>query len=184
MRDDKEYPFHVFDRIIETLDRALIWISLLFGGSTLIFMTVFSTWNVLVMRKALNAPILGAEDLLILSLVVIVAFSIPLGSRTGAHIEIEVLEPRMTPGFAKWSKIFVKLLALTLLITMSWQLWKAGESAVRFGEGTRQLYISYEPFYYLLALSIGVFAFVVALDTIQILRSKRTEPIKISEDSL
>ena len=64
-------------------------------------MTGFSVWNVLIMRKALNSPIVGAEDLLILSLVVIVALSIPLGARTGAHIEIEVFESRMSAGICQ-----------------------------------------------------------------------------------
>lgn len=120
--------------LIGLLDRALTWVSLICGGVTLVFMTGFSVWNVLIMRKALNAPIVGAEDLLILSLVVIVALSIPLGARTGAHIEIETLESRMSARFAKWSMISVKLLGVALLVLLAWRLWHAGQSAVRFGE--------------------------------------------------
>ena len=101
--------------LIGLLDRALVWVSLICGGVTLAFMTGFSVWNVLIMRKALNSPIVGAEDLLILALVVIVALSIPLGARTGAHIEIEVLESHMSAGFAKWSMVFVKVLGAVLL---------------------------------------------------------------------
>ena len=41
-------------RAYSLLDRPLIWISLIFGGATLAFMTFFSVWNVLIMRKALN----------------------------------------------------------------------------------------------------------------------------------
>jgi TRAP-type C4-dicarboxylate transport system permease small subunit len=107
-------------------DQIFWWVSLVPGGATLIFMTGFSTWNVLVMRKALNAPIQGAEDLLILSLVVIVAQSIPLGARTGAHIEIEFLESSMTVRFAKWSIIVMKCLGAVLLVVLSWRLFHAG----------------------------------------------------------
>ena len=77
---------------ISVLDLFLKWTALICGGATLTFMTGFSVWNVLIMRKAMNAPITGAEDLLLLALVAIVALSIPLGARTGAHIEIEILE--------------------------------------------------------------------------------------------
>ena len=77
-------------------------------------------WNVLIMRKALNAPITGAEDLLILVLVAIVALSIPLGARSGAHIEIEVLEAKMSAGFAKYSMILVKLLGWLNLLLVLW----------------------------------------------------------------
>lgn len=146
-------------------------------------MTGFSVLNVLVMRKVLNSPILGAEDLLILSLVVIVALSITLGARTGAHIEIEVLESRMSVWFAKWSMILVKLLGIVLLIIMAWQLWRAGISAEKFGETTQQLLISYEPFYYLLAVSVMLYALVLALDIWQLIRNYEVVPLRIGVPS-
>ncbi|WP_424988782.1 TRAP transporter small permease [Microbulbifer sp. S227A] len=165
--------------IIAMLDRLLILFSLILGGATLVFMTGFSVWNVLVMRKALNSPIVGAEDLLILSLVVIVALSVPLGARTGAHIEIEVLESRMSAGFAKWSMVAVKLLAVGLLALMAWRLWHAGQSAAKFGETTQQLLISFGPFYHMLSVSAAIYAAVIVLDIWQLLRSGKVAPLRI-----
>ncbi len=170
--------------VIRLLDRLLTWTSLIFGGATLAFMTFFSVWNVLIMRKALNAPIIGAEDLLVLVLVAIVALSIPLGSRTGAHIEIEVLESRMSAGFAKWSMIVMKLLGIALLLVMAWRLWHAGQSAAKFGETTQQLLISYEPFYYLLAASVALYALVLVLDIWQLLRSDTVVKLRVGGDGL
>jgi len=170
--------------VVRLLDQVLSWISLILGGATLVFMTAFTTWNVLVMRKALNSPIIGAEDLLILALVVIVALSIPLGARSGAHIEIEVLETSMSAAFAKWSLVFVKVLAAVLLAIMGWRLWHAGDTAERFGETTQQLLISYQPFYYLLSISILIYAVVVVLDIWQILRSDHVVKLKIAGDDL
>lgn len=170
--------------MLGVIDRVLTWASLILGGVTLAFMTGFSVWNVLIMRKALNNPIVGAEDLLILSLVVIVALSIPFGARTGAHIEIEVLESRMSAGFAKWSMIAMKLLALALLTVMSWQLWHAGGSATRFGETTQQLLISYGPFYYLLAVSIGLYAVVLLFDIASLLRYGAVPRLHVGGETL
>ena len=170
--------------LISWLDKVLTWVALIFGGATLAAMTGLSVWNVLVMRKALNAPILGAEDVMILLLVVIVALSIPLGARTGAHIEIEVLESRMTARFAKWSMIFVKLLGVVLLVIMAWRLWYAGQTAVRFGETTQQLLISYEPFYYPLGLSVAAYAVALVLEIWQLMRSGKVVRLKIGNDSL
>lgn len=167
---------------IVLLDRALTWIALICGGATLIFLTAYSVWNVLIMRKALNAPITGAEDLLILALVVIVALSIPLGARTGAHIEIEVLESRMSLWFAKWSMIVIKIMGAALLGFMSKQLWHAGGTASKFGETTQQLLISYEPFYYLLAISVAIYAIVLLLDIWQLLAKGAVVRLKIGAD--
>ncbi len=173
-----------FPKLIALLDKALVRVSLICGGATLVFMTAFSVWNVLVMRKALNSPITGAEDLLILSLVVIVALSVPLGARTGAHIEIEVLESSMSAAFAKWSMIFVKALGTVLLVFMAWRLWHAAQSAARFGESTQQLLISFEPFYYLLAVSMAFYSIVLTLDIWQMVRSHKVVPLKISGEPL
>ena len=170
--------------LMAIVDRILLWVSLIGGGSALVFMTGLSVWNVLVMRKALNAPITGAEDILILVLVVIVALSIPLGARTGAHIEIEVLESRMSAAFAKWSMILMKVLGVALLIIMAWRLWHAGQSASRFGETTQQLLISYEPFYYVLAASVALYAVVLVIEIGQLLRNKETVNIRLNGDAL
>ena len=165
--------------LVRRLDEILTWTSLILGGATLCFMTGFSVFNVLIMRKTLNSPIVGGEDLLILTLVVIVAVSIPLGARTGAHIEIEVLESRMSERFAKWSMIFVKLMGSALLVFMAWRLWHAGQTAERFGETTQQLLISFEPFYYLLVASVSIYAVVLILDVWQLLRSNNVVSLKI-----
>ncbi len=170
--------------LIRHLDTVLTWISLICGGAALVFMTGYSVWNVLIMRKALNSPIVGAEDLLILSLVVIVALSIPLGARTGAHIEIEVLEARMSARFAKWSMITMKLMGVVLLVIMSWRLWHSGGTASKFGETTQQLLISFEPFYYLLSVSAAIYAVVLLLDIWQLLRSNKVIALRIGTGSL
>ncbi|MEM1372755.1 MAG: TRAP transporter small permease [Pseudomonadota bacterium] len=171
-------------RVIGALDSVLTWVSLILGGATLIFMTGFTVWNVLIMRKALNSPIVGAEDLLILALVVIVALSIPLGSRTGAHIEIEVLESSMSAAFAKWSLIVMKGLGAILLAIMAWRLWHAGGTAEKFGETTQQLLISFGPFYYLLSISIVIYTVVICLDIWQLLRSGEVVKLKLSGEEL
>jgi TRAP-type C4-dicarboxylate transport system permease small subunit len=167
---------------INLLDRAMRWVSLVFGGTTLAVMTVFSVWNVLIMRKGFNSPITGAEDVLILMLVAIVALSIPLGARTGGHIEIEIMEPHMSANFAKWSSIIVKVMGIALLVFMSWRLWHAGQSAARFGETTQQLLISYEYFYYALAVSVAVYALVLCLDVGQLLKSGKVTLFQIDGD--
>lgn len=175
---------HPLPALIAVLDRLLTWVSVILGGATLAFMTLFSVWNVLVMRKALNLPIVGAEDLLILSLVVIVALSIPLGARTGAHIEIEVLETRMPRGFAKWSLIKMKFAGIALLTVMSWRLWHAAGAAAKFGETTQQLLISFGPFYMLLSVSVAVYAVVIVLDIWQILRGDKVLHLHVGGEVL
>ena len=170
--------------VISLIDRVLTWVTLILGGAALAFMTVYCAVNAAVMRKMLNSPIIGAEDILIVALVVIVALSIPLGSRTGAHIEIDFLESSMSASFAKWSMVVVKCLGFALLTIMSWRLWHAGGTAERFGETTQLLLIPFGPFYYLLSAAIGIYAVVLLLDIWQLVRSGRVVKLKIAGGDL
>lgn len=148
------------------IDSALKFVSLTAGGLALAGMTGLSMFNVLIMRKALNSPIQGAEDILILALVFIVAVSIPFGARTSAHIEIEMLEPYMSPLVSRVSLILMKIIGLGILSIMAWRLYASGTQATRFGETTQQLLISFEPFYYLLAVAIGTYAVIIAVEIV------------------
>jgi hypothetical protein len=67
---------------------------------------------------------------------------------------------------------------------MSWRLWHSGQNAERFGETTQQLLISYQPFYYLLSISILLYAIVLLIDIKEILKSGKTISLKISADKL
>lgn len=156
------------DALLKIVDQFLSWVALIGGGLTLVFMVLLSVTNVLIMRKALNNPIYGAEDLLVLGLVAVVAFSIPFGARTGAHIEIEILETRMSKAFARFSMIGMKILGLFILGILSWRLWDAGSKAAKFGESSQNLLISFGPFYYLLAVWVAIYCLVLLLEIWQL----------------
>lgn len=167
---------------LRALDRVLIWAAIIGGGAMLAFMTLFGTFNVIVMRKTFNTPIIGAEDLLVLSLVILVALAIPFGGRVGAHIEIEILESRMSPGFARWSMFVLRLIAGALMLLMAWELALAGQKATKFGETTQQLLISYEPFYYLLAVCTGVYTLILISDAAQLVLDGEIKQFALGED--
>lgn len=163
-------PARVFD----------IWFSrlcLVLGGIPLLLMTVLCVVNVIIMRKLLNDPIVGAEDVLILSLVAFVAISIPFGGRSGAHIEIEVVTEMLPKKAGLYMKLFARICGAAFLALMSWQLGHAGTQAARFGEVSLQLSISYEHFYYLLSVCFGVYGLFQVYDAIQLIRTGECEPM-------
>lgn len=172
-------PEYQIKRVVSKLDNGLTWVSLIGGGLALAGLTLLSCFNVLIMRKALNSPIYGAEDVMVLLLIIIVALSVALGARTGAHIEIEVLESYMSKTFAKWSFIFVKCLGVVTLTIMCWSLWQAGGTAAKFGETTQLLLISYGPYYYLLSVSIALYVVVLILDICQLIQTGEAPTLKV-----
>ena len=159
------------------LDRWVERLTFLVGGIGLAVMVLLTSWNVIVMRKALNDPIVGAEDILILNLAILVAVAIPYGGRSGAHIEIEIFETWMSRAFARWSLVAMKLLAIPLVGILAWRLFKSGASAREFGEATQQLLISYEPFYFAMGAMIALYAAILVADLILLLAGRVLVPM-------
>jgi hypothetical protein len=52
---------------------------------------------------------------------------------------------------------------------LAWRLFESGASASKFGEATQQLLISYEPFYYILATLVGLYALILLTDAVQLI---------------
>ncbi|MDE0537969.1 MAG: TRAP transporter small permease [Rhodospirillales bacterium] len=161
---DRQKPLPWLDR----LDTIIVRFTVIAGGLGLAFMVLLTFFNVIIMRKMLNNPITGAEDLLILNLVLIVAIAIPFGGRVGAHIEIEIFESRMSPGFARWSLFMLKIVGIVLVALLSWRLFESGVSASTFGEATQQLLISYEPYYYVMSVLVGFYGLILVTDAVQL----------------
>ena len=167
---------------LRRLDRAIATLTFLVGGMGLAVMVLLTSWNVIVMRKVLNDPILGAEDILILNLVILVAVAIPYGGRSGAHIEIEIFESWMSKTFARWSMVAMKLLAVPLVAVLAWRLFRSGASASEFGEATQQLLISYELFYFAMGLMIALYAAILIADLILLLSGQNPAPMPEADE--
>ena len=159
------------------LDRWVERLTVLVGGIGLAVMVLLTSWNVIAMRKVLNDPIVGAEDILILNLVILVAVAIPYGGRAGAHIEIEIFEAWMSRAFARWSMVAMKLLAIPLVAVLAWRLFRSGGSAREFGEATQQLLISYQPFYFVMGAMVLLYAAILVADLILLLAGRNPEPM-------
>ena len=162
---------------LRLLDRWVERLTVLVGGIGLAVMVLLTSWNVIAMRKVFNDPIVGAEDILILNLAILVAVAIPYGGRAGAHIEIEIFETWMTEGFARWSLVAMKLLAVPLVAILAWRLFESGASAREYGEATQQLLISYEPFYFAMGAMVALYAAILTADLILLLAGRNPEPM-------
>lgn len=167
---------------LNQFDFAIEKLAIFIGGALLTFITLLIVVNVLVMRKLLNAPIQGAEDALILALIALVALSIPFGGRIGSHIEIEVVTELMGQRATRICLIINRFIGAFFIACMSWQLGIAGAKAERFGEVTQQLEISYEYFYYSLAVCFALFSLAQLFDIVQLIRRGKIKLISEHKD--
>jgi TRAP-type C4-dicarboxylate transport system permease small subunit len=131
-------------------------------------------------RYLLNWPLFGALDLSTVLLVLAVACAIGYGGRTGAHVTADMVSTLVGPRFEFYSGIAVKIVATAIVSLWSWRLFVTGNVARRLGESTQLLNIPFEPIYKALSFGVGIYALVLAIETIVLIRTGKV-PLLIDE---
>ncbi len=123
-----------------------------------------------VMRYALNAPILGANEIVEMSSVALVMLALPFATQTEAHVRVDVLDAWIGHYACCLGDLLARGLAvfvLSVLVLRTWQrLWDAYE----FEDATNMLDVPYWPFYGLIALGMALNVAVLVAQTVDILR--------------
>ncbi|HEY7231786.1 MAG TPA: TRAP transporter small permease [Pseudolabrys sp.] len=131
-------------------------------------------------RYLLNWPLFGALDLSTVLLVLVVACAIGYGGRTGAHVTADMVSTLVGPRFEFYSGVAVKIVATAIVSVWSWRLFVTGNVARRLGESTQLLNIPYEPVYKALSFGVGIYALVLAIETIVLVRTGKV-PLLLDE---
>jgi TRAP-type C4-dicarboxylate transport system permease small subunit len=131
-------------------------------------------------RYLLNWPLFGALDLSTVLLVLAVACAIGYGGRTGAHVTADMVSTLVGPRFEFYSGVAVKIVATAIVSLWSWRLFVTGNVARRLGESTQLLNIPFEPIYKALSFGVGIYALVLAIETIVLIRTGKV-PLLLDE---
>jgi TRAP-type C4-dicarboxylate transport system permease small subunit len=131
-------------------------------------------------RYLFNRPLFGALDLATVLLVLVVACAIGYGGRTGAHVTADMVSTLVGPRFELFSGVAVKLAAAAMVSVWSWRLFVTGNVARRLGESTQLLNIPFEPVYKALSFGAGVYALVLAVEAVVLIRTGKV-PLLIDE---
>jgi TRAP-type C4-dicarboxylate transport system permease small subunit len=131
-------------------------------------------------RYLLNWPLFGALDLSTVLLVLAVACAIGYGGRTGAHVTADMVSTLVGPRFEFYSGVAVRIVATAIVSLWSWRLFVTGNVARRLGESTQLLNIPFEPIYKALSFGVGIYALVLAIETIVLIRTGKV-PLLLDE---
>lgn len=127
-------------------------------GGFAVFTLMLLTVSDALLRSFANRPILGANDLVQVILVVVVACAVPLCIAGGRAIAIEFLVARLPIRIGKPVGQAMSVIAAVALGYLAWRCWVNAGEAARFGETTMLLQIPFGPFYLALAISFAVSA--------------------------
>jgi len=145
-------------RAVEQFDRAVRLLALA-GGIVLILMVALTVVDVF-MRKFLNAPIFGAQDLSMMLLILVVFFGMAYCARIGGHVAVDLIS-NANPKLLRVTDITVNLLGAFVIGALC---WRAAIETYRDFVGVRatnMLPIPYWPFEAAITLCSGLFALVL-----------------------
>jgi len=109
-------------------------------------------------RYALRDPIFGIEDLSTMSLAVIVAAGVAYGAVHGAHICVHIIASVFGRKVTRFTDAFARAAGFSICAFAAWGLVKKGLCGLPCGLLTQNLNIPHEPFFYVLAASMAVYA--------------------------
>jgi len=155
-------------KISTTVDSAVRLLAYL-GGLAILWLMGLTVVAV-VMRYVFNAPILGAQDISELSLVLVVFFALAYCGWTGGHIAVDLIGLVLKPGVLRWTDTLVRAISGLLFVALTWQTVRQGLDAFEFEEASNLVEIPHSPFFLVIASCSAVYALVLFVQAIRAAR--------------
>lgn len=152
----------LLDRIVGNSVRLAAFAS----GLAMLWLMVL-TIGAVIMRYFFNAPILGAQDLSQVSLVLVVFPAMAYCGWTGGHVALDLISSLIKPTALRWTEAIIQAICAALFVFITWQTWHRALDAVKYGTATNLIEIPYAPFYFVVALSSGLYAVVLFIQAIK-----------------
>lgn len=129
------------------------------------------TFASVIMRYVFNAPILGSNEIIQLASVVLVMLAMPGAAQAGMHIRVDVFDQRIGAIGRLIGDVLTRAISVYLLGILAWRAWGKLLDAAEFGDATNMLRIPLWPFYGLLILGSVLYALVLAIQLVDIVRT-------------
>ena len=123
------------------------------------------------MRYVFSAPILGGNEIVQLVSVALVMLAMPAAAQSDDHVRVDVFDGRL----GRWGRFLADILSRAVSVYLLWLLtsrsWAKMWDAVEFGDATNMLSIPLWPFYGLLSLGALLYAIVLGLQLLDVIRA-------------
>ncbi|MEM0946947.1 MAG: TRAP transporter small permease subunit [Pseudomonadota bacterium] len=137
--------------MIEALRRVILWVAGLIGGAAVLALMLLTLADAVM--RTLGRPILGANEITEVLLLVVVAAAIPISIVSGKAIAIEGPVARLPSRIAGVIVFLGMLLSAALMAFLAYHSFRTSADARDFGERSAILHIPHDVLY--VALSVG-----------------------------
>jgi len=155
-----------FDKFITPLSK---WFHVI-AGIGMIYVLLVSVADI-IMNKVFKNPLNWSFDSIGLVAVIAIVFAIPEVQVNHGHIEVEVLEARLSRFWRKIIGLFVNVLGIILWSIVAWRSFLYGIDILRSGEVSMTVEMPIYPFIWFQGICAIVVTLVLLLQTINIFRT-------------
>ena len=114
-------------------------------------------------RYVLNAPILGSQELVQIGMSLVVMLAMPYAALKGAHIRVDILDPRLGPFGRFVADIFARGVGIFVLFLLIGKTWDKALDAYEYEDVTNMIEIPVWIAYGAITFGMGMFGLVLAL---------------------
>lgn len=121
-----------------------------------------------VLGRAFGRPLYGSQDLITMTMVVVVFGAMALRDRDGGHIAVDLFEHYFSPGFNRAIDIVAAALGAVIFLALAWAVWESAKLSVMLNLSTNLLYLPKVWFQWALCSFAVLTAFGMALRAVEI----------------
>lgn len=113
----------------------------------------------IVLRNWFSMSLYGLNEINALLVAIAVSTCLPYGLQTGSALVIRVLEQRVSTGSREVLGLISALLSVVFFALLAWRTWDVAATMARTGQTTIMTNIAKAPFFYGVAIALGLAAF-------------------------
>lgn len=140
-------------------------------SSVALVILLVATFAGVVMRYVFAAPILGSNEVIQLVSVALVMLAMPSAALHEDHVRVDVLDQRIGAAGRFLGDLLSRGIAVYLLSLLAQRAWDKLWDAAEFGDATNMLAIPLWPFYGLLMFGAVLYAIVLVLQLLDVIRA-------------
>ncbi|NIY96042.1 TRAP transporter small permease [Salipiger sp. HF18] len=142
---------------VHWLSDRLIGLSAIVGTLGLLFVVAVIVIDVV--GRNFGAPLYGSQDLITMTMVIIVFGGMSLCDRDGGHIVVDIFENTFSPRLNRVIDVVAALLGAVIFVLIAWTVWQSAQLSVLLNLATNLLRLPTAWFQYALC----VFSLITAL---------------------
>lgn len=124
-------------RSLQTFTDRLIGLSVFIGSIGLLFEVAVVLVDVI--GRAFGAPLFGSQDLISMTMVLVVFGGMALTDKIGGHVSVDLFERYFPPAFNRWVDVVSALLGAAIFLGIAWTVYDSSKISAMLNLSTNLL---------------------------------------------